>query len=204
MHHFQMIKQKVYWLPENFDQLSNLNIGFVSVLLFLIDICCFCIVVISVDCSFKNDCCNSFALSWVDKVTTWTQSFVSVIANVVAWFAGSTRWYNTIVGRWFLTLLFYEDPLYCLPPFYKFCSLLPQPPPPLLFSLPCFLDWMCDPATFDGCIILMIWWICTCQTLVLEYQKDLEMRILCNKAPSLLSYFFTIFIFSNLIFSVSK
>ena len=32
------------------------------------------------------NCYNSFALSWVDKVTTWTQSFVSVIANVVAWF----------------------------------------------------------------------------------------------------------------------
>ena len=30
------------------------------------------------------NCCNSFAISWVDKVTTRTQSFISVIANVVA------------------------------------------------------------------------------------------------------------------------
>ena len=30
------------------------------------------------------NCCNSFAIFWVDKVTTRTQSFISVIANVVA------------------------------------------------------------------------------------------------------------------------
>ena len=35
---FQMIKQKVYTLPENLDQLSNLNIGFVSAILVLIDL----------------------------------------------------------------------------------------------------------------------------------------------------------------------
>ena len=35
------------------------------------------------------NCCNSFALSSVDKVTTRTKSFVSVIANVVAWFAAA-------------------------------------------------------------------------------------------------------------------
>ena len=30
------------------------------------------------------NCYSSFVLSWVDRVTTGTQSFVSVIANVVA------------------------------------------------------------------------------------------------------------------------
>ena len=39
MHHFQMIKQEVYLLPENLDQLSNLNIGFMPVILVFIDIC---------------------------------------------------------------------------------------------------------------------------------------------------------------------
>ena len=34
-------------------------------------------------------CCNSFALSWVDKVTTGTWSFVSVIASVFAWFTAA-------------------------------------------------------------------------------------------------------------------
>ena len=38
IHNFQMIKWKVYLLPGNLDQLSNLNIGFVSELMFLIDI----------------------------------------------------------------------------------------------------------------------------------------------------------------------
>ena len=34
-----MIKQKVCLLPKNVDKLSDLNIGFVSALLVLIDIC---------------------------------------------------------------------------------------------------------------------------------------------------------------------
>ena len=38
VHQFQMMKQKVYLLPENSDQLGGLNIGFVSVMLVLIDI----------------------------------------------------------------------------------------------------------------------------------------------------------------------
>ena len=38
VHYFEMIKQKVTFPPEKFDQLSNLNIGFVSVLLLLFDI----------------------------------------------------------------------------------------------------------------------------------------------------------------------
>ena len=32
------------------------------------------------------DCWNSFPLSSVDKVTTGTQRFVTVIASVVSWF----------------------------------------------------------------------------------------------------------------------
>ena len=32
------------------------------------------------------NCYNSFALSEVDNVPTGTQSFVSIIANVVCWF----------------------------------------------------------------------------------------------------------------------
>ena len=35
------------------------------------------------------NCCNSFALPSVDKVTIVTQSFASVIANVVARFAAA-------------------------------------------------------------------------------------------------------------------
>ena len=38
MHHFQMIKQKVFLLPEKMVQLSNLNISFMSVMSLLIDI----------------------------------------------------------------------------------------------------------------------------------------------------------------------
>ena len=35
------------------------------------------------------NCCNSFALSWVDKVTARSQCFESVVANVVAWFVAA-------------------------------------------------------------------------------------------------------------------
>ena len=50
-----MIKQKVYLLPENLDQLSNLNMGLALVLLLLIEIS------VPVNCSLKPDfiCCNS-------------------------------------------------------------------------------------------------------------------------------------------------
>ena len=37
--------------------------------------------------SYYFKCCNSFALSRVDKVTTGTQSFVSVIAIIVCGFS---------------------------------------------------------------------------------------------------------------------
>ena len=33
------------------------------------------------------NCCNNFALSWVDEVTAETWSSVSVIGNVAPWFA---------------------------------------------------------------------------------------------------------------------
>ena len=36
-----------------------------------------------------HNCCNSFPLSSVDKVTTGTQSFVSLIGNVAAWFSAT-------------------------------------------------------------------------------------------------------------------
>ena len=45
--HLQMIKQKVYLLLENLDQLNNLNIGFIFMLIFLIDF-------IPVNFSFKT------------------------------------------------------------------------------------------------------------------------------------------------------
>ena len=43
------------------------------------------------------NCCNNFALSWVDKVLTWTQSRVLFIANDAFWFAllGYSRNHNT-------------------------------------------------------------------------------------------------------------
>ena len=59
-----MIKRKVYLLLENLDQLGNLNIGFVRVLLILIDIYS------SLVLKPNFTCCNSFALSSVVKVTT--------------------------------------------------------------------------------------------------------------------------------------
>ena len=48
---------------------------------------------ISINYSFKTwiFCCNNFALSWVDKVITETESFVSVIENVVPWFVTSVK-----------------------------------------------------------------------------------------------------------------
>ena len=41
----------------------------------------------------------------------------------------------------------------------------PQPPPPLPFLLPCFFQWMGDPATFDA-LFYFILWIYTYWTLV--------------------------------------
>ena len=38
VHYLRIIKQKLYLLPENLDKLSDLNTGFVFVLLLLIDV----------------------------------------------------------------------------------------------------------------------------------------------------------------------
>ena len=84
--------------------------------------------------------------------------------------------------------LFYEKPSYiAYPPpfFFIFCppppSHLPchlQPPPPLLFLLSCFFDWMSDCTTFDVLFYLMILWIYTCWALVHLYQKDFDVHFM--------------------------
>ena len=73
-----MIKQKVYLPAKNLDQLIN-------------QIICACIVTLDwylfqLIVLFKPDfnSCNIFALTLVDKCTTGTLRFVSVIANFVA------------------------------------------------------------------------------------------------------------------------
>ena len=69
--HFQEIIQKICFLLENLDKSKNLNI--------------FSFLNISDWYSFQlNERCNSFALSWVDKVTNGTYNFISVIANLHA------------------------------------------------------------------------------------------------------------------------
>ena len=47
----------------------------------------FWFIFIPVNHSFKPDfnCSSSFILPWVDKVTIWTWSFVSVIVNSGSW-----------------------------------------------------------------------------------------------------------------------
>ena len=41
------------------------------------------------------NCCNSFALSSVGKVTNGTENFVSVIEDVAAWFAAALDKHNS-------------------------------------------------------------------------------------------------------------
>ena len=73
-----------------------------------------------------------------------------------------------------------KTPLYCLtPPFFLDFVQPPlscrrKPLPPLLFLLSCFFDQMSDRATFDVIFCWMILWIHTYQTLVPQYQKDLD------------------------------
>ena len=77
-----MIKQKVYYLlPEILDQLSDLNIGFAPATFDgnLVQL------IVRLNPDF--DSCSSFALSSLDKVTVGEKSFVSAVANVVAWFS---------------------------------------------------------------------------------------------------------------------
>ena len=78
--HLQNIIQKVYLLLENFDQLKSFKY-------------CFCSYIVGSDWYLFQlfvllkpyfDCCNSFASSYVEKVTTGTSSVVLVIANVPA------------------------------------------------------------------------------------------------------------------------
>ena len=64
----------------------SINFGFVMLLLLLIDWYSSLFVLLKPD----FDCYNSFGLS-IDKVTTWTYGFVSVIANFVAPFAAETK-----------------------------------------------------------------------------------------------------------------
>ena len=49
-------------------------------------VCYFWLIFVPIIFFFKPDfnCCNSFALSWVDDITTGTLCFVSVIANIAA------------------------------------------------------------------------------------------------------------------------
>ena len=78
-----MTEQKVYLLPENLDQLSNLGMGFVIVLTFF----------------------NTSALSFVDKVTTGTQRFVSVIGNFFAQVAEKNNTLDLVKMRLMLKLV---------------------------------------------------------------------------------------------------
>ena len=72
-----MIKQKVYLLPENLDQVKNVKICFALELLFS-DWYLFQLgFLLKTGCN----CLNTFILSWVDSVTTGTCIFVSVILN---------------------------------------------------------------------------------------------------------------------------
>ena len=76
---FDMIKQKVFLLPQNSHRINNLHIALVTALLLYNDI-------YSKYCSFKTRFVfcftNSFALSRINKVTIGTSHFVSVTANV--------------------------------------------------------------------------------------------------------------------------
>ena len=62
------------------DQLSNLN----NDLDFSVDFFDWYLFHLIVLFKPSFNCSSSFVLSWVDKVTTGTKIFVSVIANVVA------------------------------------------------------------------------------------------------------------------------
>ena len=75
-----------------------------------------------------------------------------------------------IVGRVFLTPIFYEDPPYIAYPRFQILSnTLPRPPsstPTVFFLFSCSFDWMGDRATFDVLFYLMIIRIYKCRPLV--------------------------------------
>ena len=73
LHLFWKIKQKVYLLIENFVQLGGLSIGFVLVILILVDIYSQLIVLLKPD----FNCWSSFALSWFDNSYYWNIKFCS-------------------------------------------------------------------------------------------------------------------------------
>ena len=79
---FQWQRKKGYSLLKSLDQLSNLIIGFELLLLLLIDVLINLIVRFNPDFS----CRSSFVLSYVDKVISGTESFVSVNANIIVSF----------------------------------------------------------------------------------------------------------------------
>ena len=93
--HFQMKKWSVYLLLENLDQLRNTNVDLLFLLILfwylfqLVNILNFiCPLLYSSNIwRYITDfnCSKNFALSSVDKVTTRTQSFASVIENAVVW-----------------------------------------------------------------------------------------------------------------------
>ena len=78
-----------------------------------------------------------------------------------------------IVGRGFLTphsviriSPFISHPTPHPQPLFKIFPHFLQLPPPLLFLLPCFFDWMGDCTTFDVLFYLLILWIYTYGALV--------------------------------------
>ena len=75
-----MIKQKVYLLVENLDQLDNLNMfcaWFIVLARYLFQ----SIVLLKPD----SNCLRSFMFSWVDKIITGTLNLVSFIWKLGFW-----------------------------------------------------------------------------------------------------------------------
>ena len=95
MLHSQMKKRRVYLLLENLDQLRNLNVDLLFLLILLwylfqlVNILSFICPLLYSSNIWRYiagfNCSRDFALSSVYKVTTRTQSFVSVIENAVVW-----------------------------------------------------------------------------------------------------------------------
>ena len=83
-----------------------------------------------------------------------------------------------IVCRGFLASLFYEEPLYCLPPL--FFSNFVQPSP-FLFLLPCFFDWMGDCA--KSCYFFTSWHYGSTHVELWDLSTTKTLWcVLCNKA----------------------
>ena len=77
------MKQTVYLLLKNLDQFRNLNIDFV----FSVETFGWYLFSLIVLLKTHLNSSSIFPLSWVNKVTIGIKSFVSVIANVVAFFS---------------------------------------------------------------------------------------------------------------------